>query len=174
MPVVPRPSVADKHPYILTGHDTFSAPGAFAHDLQALRCASVAGEVEEGSRNEALPVEPTFHCSIPFKTLAFLTTPEGVLKIAEPLAESAQLPNGRGRSDFSEPGQNPFRRQRFEHLSRGWKDRIRDPAGLWRGHSVPLPCSSCGENGAKHLKNVRTTGFSFLFCILLSPTFPPD
>ena len=110
MPVVPRPSVADKHPYILTGHDTCSAPGAFAHDLQALRCARVAGEVEEGSRNEALPVEPTFHCSIPFKTLAFLTTPEGVLKIAEPLAESAQLPNGRGRSDFSEPGQNPFRR----------------------------------------------------------------
>ncbi|GGA72682.1 interphotoreceptor retinoid-binding protein [Edaphobacter acidisoli] len=68
MPVVPGPSLADKDLYILTSHDTFSAPEAFAYDMQALGRAKVVGEVTGGGAHGTKPYRLSAHfiASIPF------------------------------------------------------------------------------------------------------------
>jgi C-terminal processing protease CtpA/Prc len=68
MPVVPGPSLADKDLYILTSHDTFSAPEAFAYDLQALGRAKVVGEVTGGGAHGTKPYRLSAHfiAEIPF------------------------------------------------------------------------------------------------------------
>jgi|SRR5579862_1780225 len=68
MPVVPGPSLADKDVYILTSHDTFSAPEAFAYDLQALGRAKVVGEVTGGGAHGTKPYRLGAHfiAGIPF------------------------------------------------------------------------------------------------------------
>ncbi len=68
MPVVPGPSLADKDLYILTSHDTFSAPEAFAYDLQALGRAKVVGEVTGGGAHGTKPYRLSAHfiAGIPF------------------------------------------------------------------------------------------------------------
>ena len=68
MPVVPGPSLADKDLYILTSHDTFSAPEAVAYQLQALGRAKVVGEVTGGGAHGTKPYRLSAHfiASIPF------------------------------------------------------------------------------------------------------------
>jgi HEPN domain-containing protein len=68
MPVVPGPSLADKDLYILTSHDTFSAPEAFAYDMQALGRAKIVGEVTGGGAHGTKPYRLSAHfiASIPF------------------------------------------------------------------------------------------------------------
>lgn len=68
MPVVPGPSLADKELYILTSHGTFSAPEAFAYDLQALKRAEIVGEVTAGGAHGTKPYRLSTHfiASIPF------------------------------------------------------------------------------------------------------------
>jgi hypothetical protein len=68
MPVVPGPSLADKDLYILTSHDTFSAPEAFAYDMQALGRAKVVGEVTGGGAHGTKPYRLSTHfiAEIPF------------------------------------------------------------------------------------------------------------
>jgi len=68
MPVVPGPSLADKDLYILTSHDTFSAPEAVAYDLQALGRAKIVGEVTGGGAHGTKPYRLSAHfiASIPF------------------------------------------------------------------------------------------------------------
>jgi retinol-binding protein 3 len=68
MPVVPGPSLADKDLYILTSHGTFSAPEAFAYDMQALGRAKIVGEVTGGGAHGTKPYRLSAHfiASIPF------------------------------------------------------------------------------------------------------------
>jgi hypothetical protein len=68
MPVVPGPSLADKDLYILTSRDTFSAPEAFAYDMQALGRAKIVGEVTGGGAHGTKPYRLSAHfiASIPF------------------------------------------------------------------------------------------------------------
>ena len=68
MPVVPGPSLADKDLYILTSHDTFSAPEAVAFQLQALGRAKIVGEVTGGGAHGTKPYRLSAHfiASIPF------------------------------------------------------------------------------------------------------------
>jgi hypothetical protein len=68
MPVVPGPRLADKDLYILTSHDTFSAPEAFAYDMQALGRAKIVGEVTGGGAHGTKPYRLSAHfiASIPF------------------------------------------------------------------------------------------------------------
>ncbi len=68
MPVVPGPSLADKDLYILTSHDTFSTPEAFAYDLQALGRTKVVGEVTGGGAHGTKPYRLSAHfvAEIPF------------------------------------------------------------------------------------------------------------
>ncbi len=68
MPVVPGPSLADKDLFILTSHDTFSAPEAFAYDMQALGRAKIVGEVTGGGAHGTNPYRLSAHftASIPF------------------------------------------------------------------------------------------------------------
>ncbi|HZQ42698.1 MAG TPA: S41 family peptidase [Acidobacteriaceae bacterium] len=68
MPVVPGPSLADKDLFILTSHDTFSAPEAFAYDMQALGRAKIVGEVTGGGAHGTKPYRLSTHfiASIPF------------------------------------------------------------------------------------------------------------
>ena len=69
MPVVPGPSLADKDLYILTSHDTFSAPEAFAYDMQqALGRAKIVGEVTGGGAHGTKPYRLSgyFIAAIPF------------------------------------------------------------------------------------------------------------
>ncbi len=68
MPVVPGPSLADKDLYILTSHDTFSAPEAFAYDMQALGRSKIVGEVTGGGAHGTKPYRLSDHfiASIPF------------------------------------------------------------------------------------------------------------
>ena len=68
MPVVPGPSLAEKDLYILTSHDTFSAPEAFAYDMQKLGRARVVGEVTGGGAHGTKPYRLSTHfiAEIPF------------------------------------------------------------------------------------------------------------
>jgi len=65
---LPGPSLADKDLYILTSHDTFSAPEAFAYDMQALGRAKIVGEVTGGGAHGTKPYRLSAHfiASIPF------------------------------------------------------------------------------------------------------------
>jgi hypothetical protein len=67
-PVVPGPSLADKDLFILTSHDTFSAPEAVAYDLQALGRAKIVGEITGGGAHGTKPYRLSTHflASIPF------------------------------------------------------------------------------------------------------------
>ncbi len=51
---VPGPSLEHKDLYLLTSHDTFSAPYAFAYDMQAVGRAKGGRSYGRGSPREAL------------------------------------------------------------------------------------------------------------------------
>jgi retinol-binding protein 3 len=66
--VVPGASLADKDLYILTGRGTFSAPEAFAYDMQALKRATIVGETTGGGAHPTTMhrLADHFSASIPF------------------------------------------------------------------------------------------------------------
>jgi hypothetical protein len=68
LPVVPGPSLADKDLYILTSHDTFSAPEDFAYNMQAQGRAKIVGEQTGGGAHGTKPYRLSDHfaASIPF------------------------------------------------------------------------------------------------------------
>jgi retinol-binding protein 3 len=67
-PVAGAERFADKDLYILTSKDTFSAPEAFAYDLQALKRATIVGETTGGGAHPVTLYRVTDHFSagIPF------------------------------------------------------------------------------------------------------------
>jgi retinol-binding protein 3 len=66
--VVPGASLADKDLYILTSSQTFSAPEAFAYDMQALKRATIVGETTGGGAHGTTThrLADHFRASIPF------------------------------------------------------------------------------------------------------------
>jgi hypothetical protein len=68
MPAVPGPNLAGKDLYILTSHDTFSAPEDFSYNLQALKRSQIVGETTGGGAHGTKPYWLTEHfsASIPF------------------------------------------------------------------------------------------------------------
>ncbi len=67
-PVVPGKKLADKDLYILTSHETISAPEALAYDMQCQKRAIVVGETTHGGANPTTIFRITDHFSaaIPF------------------------------------------------------------------------------------------------------------
>ena len=65
---VPGASLADKDLYILTSGQTFSAPEAFAYDMQALKRATIVGETTGGGAHPTTThrIADHFSASIPF------------------------------------------------------------------------------------------------------------
>ena len=53
---VPGPKYLDKPVYVLMSKKTFSAPEAFAYDLQALKRVTVVGEVSRGGANPSVQI----------------------------------------------------------------------------------------------------------------------
>jgi retinol-binding protein 3 len=68
LPSVLGKRLADKDLYILTSHQTFSAPESFAYDLQALKRAIIVGERTGGGAHGTLShrVNNHFTISVPF------------------------------------------------------------------------------------------------------------
>ena len=68
LPSVLGKKLADMELYILTSHQTFSAPEAFAYDLQSLKRATVVGERTGGGAHGTLShrVNSHFTISVPF------------------------------------------------------------------------------------------------------------
>ena len=68
LPTVPGPSLAAKELYILTSHNTFSAPEDFTYNLQAQGRATVIGETTGGGAHGTKPYQISTHfiASIPF------------------------------------------------------------------------------------------------------------
>jgi retinol-binding protein 3 len=66
--VVPGPNLANKDLYILTSSQTFSAPEAFAYDMQALKRAIVVGETTGGGAHGTTVhrIADHYSASIPF------------------------------------------------------------------------------------------------------------
>jgi retinol-binding protein 3 len=66
--VVPGANLADKDLYILTSSQTFSAPEAFAYDMQALKRATIVGETTGGGAHGTTMhrLADHFNASIPF------------------------------------------------------------------------------------------------------------
>lgn len=67
-PIVPGKKLADKDLYILTSHETISAPEALAYDMQYLKRAIVVGETTHGGAHPTTIYRITDHFSaaIPF------------------------------------------------------------------------------------------------------------
>jgi hypothetical protein len=67
-PIVPGKKLADKDLYILTSHETVSAPEALANDMQSLKRAIIVGETTHGGANPTTIFRITDHFSaaIPF------------------------------------------------------------------------------------------------------------
>ncbi|MGC4046382.1 MAG: S41 family peptidase [Armatimonas sp.] len=70
-PIVPGKKLADKDLYILTSHETISAPEALASDMQILKRATIVGEPTHGGANPTTIFRITDHfsASIPFARL---------------------------------------------------------------------------------------------------------
>lgn len=67
-PIVPGKKLADKDLYILTSHETVSAPEALAFDMQLLKRAVIVGEATPGGANPTTIFRLTdnFSAAIPF------------------------------------------------------------------------------------------------------------
>jgi hypothetical protein len=67
-PIVPGKKLADKDLYILTSHETISAPEELAYDMQYLKRAIIVGETTHGGANPTTIYRITDHFSaaIPF------------------------------------------------------------------------------------------------------------
>jgi hypothetical protein len=67
-PIVPGKKLADKDLYILTSHETISAPEALAYDMQCLKRAIIVGETTHGGAHPTTIYRITDHFSaaIPF------------------------------------------------------------------------------------------------------------
>jgi hypothetical protein len=70
-PIVPGKKLADKDLYILTSHQTFSAPESIAYDMQSLKRAIIVGETTGGGAHATTIYRITDHfsASIPFSRL---------------------------------------------------------------------------------------------------------